>query len=335
MNIIALRDKEKRLKYPKVKYKEYVLLDGSRKKLVQQVGNGYIIKRFDKTPIPKKPTDVVCPHFLELKWAYGCPFNCSWCYLKGTLRFLPTKTCPKVKDYKLIELHLASFFDETVSSSYPEEVLNTGEIADSLMYENNGNPFSKFIIEIFETQTKHKLLFLSKSNAIHNLLNIGGHKQVITSFTLNAVPVAKRWERGAPSVIERIKAAKELAEVGYEVRIRIDPMVPVENWKCIYRDLIDMIFSNFTPERITLGSLRGLQTTINNTDDASWVKYLSEWSNWGRKVEHKVRYNMYSYLIIYLQENYDYKNIGLCKETKKMWEDLRMDYKKIKCNCIL
>jgi len=38
--------------------------------LVKQVADGSIIKRFDKTPYPVKPTDVVCPHFLELKWAY-------------------------------------------------------------------------------------------------------------------------------------------------------------------------------------------------------------------------------------------------------------------------
>jgi len=47
---------------------EYELLDGTKERLVQQVADGSIIKRFDKTPLPIKPTDVVCPHFLELKW---------------------------------------------------------------------------------------------------------------------------------------------------------------------------------------------------------------------------------------------------------------------------
>ncbi len=121
-----------------VKYDYYPMLDGSTKQLVKQVHDGSIIKRFDKTPLPKTSNDVVCPHFLELKWAYGCPFNCAWCFLKGTLRFLPTKTCPIVKDYKKIESHLNTFFDETVNNGYPKEVLNSGEISDSLMYENNG-----------------------------------------------------------------------------------------------------------------------------------------------------------------------------------------------------
>ena len=96
--------------------------------------------------MPQKPTDVVCPHFLELKWGYGCPFDCAWCYLKGTFRFLPTKTKPKVKDYEKIKLHLDTFLN-TLGDA---EVLNSGELADSLMSENGEKPFSKFIIPIFE-----------------------------------------------------------------------------------------------------------------------------------------------------------------------------------------
>jgi hypothetical protein len=33
-------------------------------------------------------------NILELKWAYGCPFDCAWCYLKGTFRFLVSAMLP-------------------------------------------------------------------------------------------------------------------------------------------------------------------------------------------------------------------------------------------------
>jgi len=52
-------------------------------------------------------------------------------------------------------------------------------------------------------------------------------------------------------------------------------------------------------------------------------------------VDEDTRYDMYSYLLTYLEHKYDYTNVGLCKETIKMWERLGLDYKKIKCNCIL
>ncbi|KAF5430506.1 spore photoproduct lyase, partial [Candidatus Methanomarinus sp.] len=67
-------------------------------------------------------------------------------------------------------------------------------------------------------------------------------------------------------------------------------MLPVENWKQKYVELLDDVFSNLIPERITFGSLRGLQSTINNSTDKSWVEYLSEKSNWGKKVDFELRY---------------------------------------------
>lgn len=314
---------------PKVYYKEYHQLDGKRETLVERVNDGSIIQRFDKTPLPQKPTDVVCPHFLELKWAYGCPFDCAWCYLKGTFRFRPEGTKPVIKEYEKIELHTRTFLEEVKTP----EILNTGEIADSLMFESGELPFSQFIIPIFSSQQLHKVLFLTKSSNIKNLLEIEPHNQAIMSFSLNAIPAAEKWEK-APLVVKRIEAAKKVYQAGYEVRIRIDPMVPIEGWEEHYLQLIGIIFQNLVPERITLGSLRGLQSTINGCTDRSWVRYLKESSNWGKKIDFQTRYDMYSTIIRQLGVRYNFTKVALCKETLQMWDNLKMDYRKIRCNCL-
>ncbi|MBT0160745.1 hypothetical protein G4O51_12265 [Candidatus Bathyarchaeota archaeon A05DMB-2] len=315
---------------PEVKFHSYTLLDGSEQVLVQKVGDGSIIKRFDKTPIPQKLTDVVCPHFLELKWAYGCPYDCAWCFLKGTLRLLSTGTKPIVKDYCKIQKHLESFFE---NDGHSRELLNTGELADSLMTESTNKPFSRFVIPLFEEQEQHKVLFLTKSTIIKNLLKMKNHSQVIVSFSLNAPSVARKWER-APSVEKRLEAAKLLNEAGYETRIRIDPIVPVENWQKQYLSIIDSIFRKFVPERITLGSLRGLQSTINNARDKSWTIFMTETSNWGKKIAFNTRFLIYKTVLEYLRSKYNYSRVALCKETIEMWTKLGMDYKSIQCNCL-
>ncbi|MBL7125723.1 MAG: hypothetical protein ISS58_00755 [Dehalococcoidales bacterium] len=327
---VRKRSAERNSVFLKVLNREYEQLNNTKKILTERVSDGSIITRFDKTPIPTKEIDVVCPHFIELKWAYGCPFDCAWCYLKGTFRFQPTKTKPVIKDLKKVELHTRTFLEEVETP----EILNTGEIADSLMGEGLSTPFSKFIIPMFEKQDRHKVLFLTKSDNIKNLLEISPHNQVIVSFSLNADEVAKKWENGAPSVDRRIEAGRKLNEAGYEVRVRIDPMVPVPEWEKLYIELVKQLFSNFIPSRITLGSLRGLQTTINGSTDKSWLEYLKENSNWGKKVDFKTRREMYIKIVNYLKENYSYDEVALCKETLAMWGSLDMDYKKIKCNCI-
>ena len=316
-----------------LKYKDYIGLDGQERRLVQQVGDGSIVTRFDKTPFPTNPEDVVCPHFLELKWSYGCPYQCAWCYLQGTLRFLPSKTRPIIKDYHKIKLHLESFLDNTVGNGYISEILNAGEIADSLMAENDPIPFSQFVTNIFETQKKHKILFLSKSGNINNILKLGSDR-LLPSFTLNANSVSNRWEKGAPLIEKRIRDAKALFDSGYPVRIRIDPIIPVDNWEKEYLELIRSIFVEFKPERITLGSLRGLQSTINNAYDKSWLIYLSERSSWGKKIGSSSRFLTYKFLIDNLREEYGFTDISLCKETKDIWNMLHMEYANIKCNCV-
>jgi spore photoproduct lyase len=234
-----------------------------------------------------------------------------------------------IKDYEKIELHTKAFLEEVKTP----EILNTGEIADSLMHENSGEPFSKFIIPMFEKQNFHKVLFLTKSTDVKNLLKMEPHNQAIISFSLNATPVAKRWEK-APPILKRIEAAKKIYKAGYEVRIRIDPMVPIDGWKESYLQLVDLIFENLSPERITLGSLRGLQGTINGCSDKSWVKYLTESSNWGKKIDFQTRLAMYSEVINYLKSKYNYEKVALCKETIRMWNSLKMNYQQIKCNCV-
>jgi len=320
---------------------EYRTLDGQVKERVSRVGDGSIIARFDKTPVPQGPEDIVCPHFLELKWALGCPFSCAWCYLQGTLRMYARGKAPtyrlavyEARPYAGIERALRELF----RLPYPDEpeVLNAGELADSLMSEKEPFPFTLFAVPLFETQERYRLLLLSKAPWVDNLVKMGPHRQTIVSFSLNAEPVARRWEK-APPVQERIAAAAKVFRAGYEVRIRVDPIVPYpdDDWFGGYTRLLDEVFDHFTPSRITLGSLRGLQSTINMAQDRSWTSYLTENSSWGRRMPEGARLETFGRIMDYLRNRYGYTHMALCKEPVSVWEALGMDWRHCRCNCVL
>jgi len=316
----------------KVSISEYEQLSGKKKIQIQKVRDGSIITRFDRTPIPSCGTDVVCPHFLQLKWATGCPYNCAWCYLQGTFRLQEYKKTPRIKDMEKMETAVRSLLED--EQNKVPEILNSGELSDSLLSEESEDPFSKRILKLLECQDRYKVLFVTKSINVNNLLTVANPENCIISFSVNALAVSKRWEHGAPDPISRLDAAKKLADAGFEVRLRLDPMVPIENWKEEYDSLVDSIFERFTPDRITMGSLRGLQSTINNSPDKTWIPYLKELSNWGRKVDKEIRLEMYRYLIDKLKEK-GFEDFALCKETVDCWNALGLDYKKISCNCTL
>jgi len=319
------------------KVKSYKQLDGSLKLQISKVGDG-VLRRFDRTPFPTKDTDVICPHFMLLAWANGCPFNCAFCYLKGTFRFHGQNGMGRVpmifKDRKRIAKGLDAFLDPKIGEhriKIPPELINTGELSDSLMQEGK-DPFSCWIMKKF-AGSKHKILFLTKSTNIDNFMKNDWQDNAILSWSINADAVSKRWEHLAPDMLKRLKAARRVSEHGYTVRLRIDPMVPIENWQEHYSKLLDEIFKRFTPERVTLGCLRGLTSTIVNCKDKSWVKYLSERSNWGRKPSFQSRYDMYRMVIDLLEQNGLHK-YGICKDTVAIWKALGLEPNKIKCNCI-
>ena len=314
-----------------------------------------IIAYFDKTP-----EDIVCPAFHQLKWANGCMFSCAWCYLQGTFRYPQYKKHgshpqPVVKERTRVEGALRKFLDRAKENPKENYLLNSGELSDSLiMTEDYILP--EIIANIDDWPENVKVLFLTKSNKdFDRILSLtestytGPYRgiterlkdRIIMSWSINAYEVANKWEKGAPQVVERITAASYWQDRGFTVRFRIDPIVPLPYWQHKYFHLIDEIFSMMDPkdiDRITLGTLRGLQSTINASQELSWTSYLNteESTPWGYKMHEAKRIEVYDEIMEYLIREYDYEQsdhkLGICKETQEVRHAVSVSTT-AKCNC--
>lgn len=289
----------------------------------KRVYGGGIIRYFDKTP-----HDIVCPHFWELNWAYGCWFDCAYCYLQGTFH---GKKRPWHRPLPQVKAILREFFTENEKP----QVLNSGELADSLVFPE----VMREIADEFERQDKHKLLLLTKSSNLDFLIE-RLRKQTIVSFSLNSSEAWKRWEHKTPPPEKRIEAASHLSRAGYEVRVRIDPIFPMENWRKHYGDLVYLMLSTLPtePTRITLGTPRGLAKTLRFTKDRSWTRYFTEnpdRSGWGKKIPQQQRKEIYNFFYDKFQAlGIDKSHLALCKESTKMWKELNLNPNECRCNCV-
>lgn len=299
------------------------------------------IRLFDKTP-----PGIVCPHFWILNWARGCPYDCSYCYLALTYRVQGKK--PHFYPWNQVGKAINHFFKEHLAP----ELLNTGELADSLM-----NPkIMKIICHLFwfwwKTRPTHKILLLTKgtnTDFLHDASREGRKYQpfVVASFSVNADTVAATWEKGAPPPLQRLGAAHQLRNAGFETRIRIDPIVPIRHWWIRYKKLIeDMMQSGGEYHtRITLGTPRWFPALpywlkrAGATDD--FFEQFKD--NRERCVDGrwrlKNRLEIYQFMISTLRE-YGYKGpIALCKETVDVWEQLwnllGMKPEECLCNCVM
>ena len=286
-----------------------------------------IVVYFNKTP-----SDIVCPHFWELRWAFGCPFDCAYCYLQGTGR---GNKNPRYRDVNKVIRALNRAFRHEYFVDNPS-IFNSGELSDSLMNSTH----MKQIADFFETQDKHKLLLLTKSHRVGWLIK-EPRKQTVASFSLNANEVWRRWEKRTSSPQQRITAAKELLESGYEVRVRIDPIFPIKNWKNHYENLIYSMFSELPsdPDRITLGTPRGLTKTLIFAKDRSWERIAfmdnPERTGWGKKAPTPLRKEIYLFFYDKLESlGFGKSRIAVCKETKSMWKELDLNHNLCRCNCV-
>jgi spore photoproduct lyase len=282
-----------------------------------------VIKLFNKTP-----SNILCGPFWEIRWAYGCPLNCSYCYLRGTMR-------GNMKQSYVTYEEIKRCITESFSNLKKPAIFNSGELCDSLM-----NPkLMKKIVDLFEQQNRHKIFLLSKYGSDHvDFLLEKPRKQTICAWSINSKTVAEKWESGAAKPLDRINAAEKVWSLGYDTRVRVDPIFPIINWKQEYSELMDVLFSKIFPNRIILGTPRGLWKTINYAEKASvnmeWSSFFKEDTSWGKKMSITARIDVYSSIIEKIESfGYPLHNISLCKETPELLDALGLNYKINKCNC--
>jgi len=277
------------------------------------------IHYFDKTP-----PGIVCPHFYVLAHANGCPYSCDYCYLRLTLRHYPEPT---------VFTNTARLFQELrdwlIYTPEPS-VINSGELSDSLAWDNH-TALSDNLIPLFANQSRHKLLLVTKSEQVERLLDFEPCPFVIVSFSVNASEVSRRYEKGAPPPERRLSAARRLREAGWEVRVRIDPLIPVEGWKDAYSETADLV-NEVEPSVVTLGSLRFFKNLLQHgPKDTDVFSYgVSHNDPDGRlRVDEGTRIEMYRRMI----DRLCCLRIGLCKETEKVHSELGLPGINQSCNC--
>jgi spore photoproduct lyase len=171
---------------------------------------------------------------------------------------------------------------------------------------------------------------------------------------MNNETVSKKFEIGAPGFEQRLEAACKVQQAGYPLRIRLDPIVPIDGWQDAYADTIDRIFKRISPERITIGTLRfekGFYTLRNSIFSTGpelpaileGMEPMFEPKVFEGSKQPKVgkysypegkRIEIFDFIIKEIRKNSDCP-IALCKESEAVWNQLGMDLSRCQCVCQL
>ena len=309
----------------------------------------YISPSKDAVDTFTMPDDrMVCPHFERLKLASnGCFYQCDWCYLKLTYRAAFPFITIRVQ-YDRIKEQL----QKRLCQSKEPIIFNSGELADSLSMEHLTHAGREFIPWFGQTDNGY-LYMPTKSDNVDGILNLPHKGHTIITWSLNNTGVSQEFEIGAPSLARRLQAAQKVKEARYRIRIRLDPIVPIPEWKSAYADTIRLIFKNINPESVTVGTLRfeegfhKMRNTIFQTPGlAGFVEGMvpmfqpklfdgAKRPKSGKySFSEEKRAEIFSFAIAEIRKYSDCP-IALCKESSTVWNMVGLDLSKCQCACQL
>lgn len=273
------------------------------------------------------PTRTVCPNFYVLAHANGCTFSprCAYCYLKSSFWYL--KEQQAFTNIDKMEREVRAWIARDKLESY---VLNMGNLSDSFAFEGV-RPLVRRLVEVFRDTAggrKHALLLVTKGGTrdCSSLFEVEPCRNVIISFSVNNPEAARKYEKGAAPVQDRLQAARRLKAKGWRIRIRIDPMMLGFEYGWIVAQVKRLV-----PERVTLGSLRAERNLDRFTDNGLFVDLAPVADKRGL-----ARYPKERRLALYRKAVKVLRGlcpIGLCEETPDVWRALGLSTRARSCNC--
>lgn len=306
---------------------------------------GNIIKPWDS----KTNDDTYCPaHWADIAIGRGaCGFRCRACFLMLTHRTFcdPSRHVlyENVGDYEdVIRKELLR----------PGRNLGLGiDCSDSLLYEGVTGHVRR-LIPLFANQQANpyarKLIMLTKSTNIHYLEDLPT-TNVLMTYSLNPESIADLWEgkwddgvRITPNIKEHLDASMRTQQLGFEVRWRVDPIMPIDGWSEIYRYFFNTaVASGHRPSRIMLGTYREMGRSLL-TIAAKWGLPAMEWTppklakdGMHLHINEIQRIDIYRKLLNFINTAWDKSGskpiVGLCKESRAVRSAVGIDHNH--CNC--
>ena len=187
-----------------------------------------------------------CAKFYKLTAYNNCNFWCEYCYLYLTFRTMPVST--HFVNYEKMFREIVNFDRANIPDTL--RVLNLGELCDPLAVEDITGFAEELIPFVANKTQKTKFLFLTKSNSIDSLLNLKHNNKIIISFSVNTDTVHQQLEHRTASPEARLTAAKKLQDHGYEIRLRIDPIILYSTWDRDYPELIEKYLIMLNPHEL-------------------------------------------------------------------------------------
>lgn len=227
--------------------------------------------------------------------------------------------------------------------------------SDSLLYEGviaHVRNLAPLFSNPISNPCNNKLILLTKTANTHYLADIvPAHRtNIVASFSLNPEPIADLWEGKWPDTLERITpfisrrldAVKYAQDLGYEVRVRVDPILTPDGWEDLYAAFVaDIKKRDINFRYWTLGTYREKNAQLDAWRER-WGLPPMEWQlpenelvrdGTHRHLSEEHRIAIYRKAANIIWREFPGARVSLCKETHTIRKSLALC--NADCNCLI
>jgi len=190
--------------------------------------------------------------------AEGCPAHCQYCYLAGSLSGPPVTRAyanlPEILENLEKYVGQGRVTSRSEARAHEGTTFEASCYTDPLGIEHLIGSLAVAIERFGRWDAPAQLRFTTKFDAVEPLLDLDHRGKTRARFSVNAAPVASRFEGGTARLPQRVRAMRLMAKAGYPVGLTVAPIMPVEGWREHYGELIEMA-------RAALDDVPGLDLT--------------------------------------------------------------------------
>lgn len=224
---------------PKVEIESHNAIEEMRKKSNKEFANmkrNLIIgvRKTHKFVENHKTSDYLVPYTSS-----GCTAACMYCYLVCNYN-----KCAYLRLFVNREQMLEKII-KTAKKAEKELTFEIGSNSD-LILENTITNNLVWTIQNFQNEKRGKLTFPTKFDMVDPILPLNHQGKVIIRMSVNPEEIINKVEFGTSRLKGRIEAINKLKEAGYQIGILIAPVILVDDWKKLYKELIQSLYEELS-----------------------------------------------------------------------------------------
>ena len=181
----------------------------------------------------------------------NCVYDCRYCFLQGMYNSA---------NYVLF-VNFEDFGEEIRRVATAKEgpvYFFSGYDCDSLALEPVSQ-FGQYFIDVFRDLPNGILELRTKSTQVRHLLSQSPLENIVVAFSLSPENIDRALEHKAPNLEKRLDAMQKLAQQGWKIGLRFDPLIYHDSYQTSYEELFVETFSRLALSSIhsvSLGSFR-------------------------------------------------------------------------------